>query len=1133
MSLPMVCESAKDCIIERVSCYFCDPRIHFEKFLLYTEEFAQHIAGNESGDAKCREKERQALLNFKQSLIDYYGILSTWTNHQNNTDCCKWKGIQCNIQTGHVILLDLRSLNTQYLRGPINLTSLIQLQYIQHLDLSNNDFLWNLIPSTIGSFTNLQYLNLSCSAFSGRIPFQLGNLSLLRYLDLGRNSLLGPVPFQIGNLRQLQYLHLGRNALSGEVPFQLGNLNRLQYLDLGGNYLSGEIPFQLSNINRLEYLNLGGNFLSGAIPFQLSNLNRLQDLHLGWNFLSGAIPFQLTIPFRNGNLPNLQTLRLSGDFDIEAEDSQWLSNLHFLTSLKLGSLHNLSSSRQWLQAISELIPNLVELRLVDCSLSDTNIKSLFHPHSNVSTSLAVLDLSFNVLTSSTFQLLFNFSLYLQELYFTDNDIALSTFLYPNFPSLNILDLSRNNLTALVFGGNFNFGSKLRELYLYNCSLTDQSFPISFASTINSSSSLVILNLSFNLLKSSTVFYWLLNCTTNLQTLYLYNNILESPIPEGFGKVMNYKDFMSPGINYKARFRLSLETCADCGPYPSEITSLMEKFLISFKILRGATNTYFRGNFLNGDVTESHLFNFSNLDVLSLSYNSLSVKFVSTWIPPFQVTQLDLASCELGPSFPGWLQTQNSLMWLDISDNELNDSVPAWFWNNLQNLIELNMSHNNLNGAIPDMPLKLPYTPSIILNSNQFKGAIPSFLQQASELLFSKNKFSDLCSLLSNQITTPNLATLDLSNNQIKGQIPDCWQSLNRLLFLDLSNNEFSGNIPISMGNLVKLEVLVIRKNNLTGELPSSLKNCTNLIMLDVGENKLSGPIPSWLGESLQQIIILNMQGNIFSEHFPIELCYLRYIQLLNLSRNKLSKVIPACLKNFTAMSEKSINRSEIEELIYGEIYDPFMSFDYRLDIAWIWKGVEQVFRDPQMKLKSIDLSCNDLSGEIPKEVASLVGLVSLNLSSNNLSGEIPFGIGNLSSLESLDLSRNHLYGRIPSLSQLDFLGKLNLSYNSLSGRIPLGRHLQTFEGSSFEGNINLCGEQRNKSCPGDYSTAKTEAGTEKDGDDSVFYEALYMSMGMGFFIGFWGLLGQILIWKPWRIAYLRFLNKLTHEIQLR
>ncbi|KAG4940994.1 hypothetical protein JHK87_044865 [Glycine soja] len=1059
-----------------------------------------------SAEIKCIESERQALLNFKHGLIDGFGMLSTWRDDDSNRDCCKWKGIQCNNQTGHVEMLHLCGQDTQYLIGAINISSLIALENIEHLDLSYNDFEGSPIPELMGSFTNLRYLNLSDCSFVGSIPSDLGKLTHLLSLDLGNNM----------------YLH-------GQIPYQLGNLIHLQYLDLSDNYLDGELPCQLGNLSQLRYLDLDANSFSGALPFQV------------------------------GNLPLLHTLGLGSNFDVKSKDVEWLTNLSCLTKLKLSSLRNLSSSHHWLQMISKLIPNLRELRLFDCSLSDTNIQSLFYSPSNFSTALTILDLSSNKLTSSTFQLLSNFSLNLQELYLRDNNIVLASPLCTNFPSLVILDLSYNNMASSVFQGGFNFSSKLQNLDLRNCSLTDGSFLMSSSFNMSSSSSLVSLDLNSNLLKSSTIFYWLFNSTTNLQNLFLNANMLEGTIPDGFGKVMNSLEVLYlsgnklqgeiPSFfgNMCALQRLDLSNNKLNGEFSSffrnsswcnryifkslylsynQITGMLPK---SIGLLSELEDLYLAGNSLEGDVTESHLSNFSKLKYLHLSENSLSLKFVPSWVPPFQLRSLGLRSCKLGPTFPSWLKTQTSLNWLDISDNGINDSVPDWFWNNLQYMRLLSMSFNYLIGVIPNISWKLPYRPFILLNSNQFEGKIPSFLLQASQLMLSENNFSDLFSFLCDQSTASNLGTLDVSHNQIKGQLPDCWKSVKQLLFLDLSSNKLSGKIPMSMGALVNMEALVLRNNGLMGELPSSLKNCSSLFMLDLSENMLSGPIPSWIGQSMQQLIILNMRGNHLSGYLPIHLCYLNRIQLLDLSRNNLSRGIPTCLKNLTAMSEQSINSSDIVSRIYWhnntyiEIYGVYGLGGYTLDITWMWKGVERGFKNPELELKSIDLSSNNLMGEIPKEVGYLLGLVSLNLSRNNLSGEIPSQIGNLSSLESLDLSRNHISGRIPSsLSEIDDLGKLDLSHNSLSGRIPSGRHFETFEASSFEGNIDLCGEQLNKTCPGDGDQTTAEHQEPPiNGDDSFFYEGLYMSLGIGYFTGFWGLLGPLLLWRPWRISYIR------------
>jgi hypothetical protein len=74
------------------------------------------------------EREKQALLNFKQSIHDSFGSLSTWRDDEKDGDCCKWKGIECNNETGQVKKLDLRGDYTQLmLIGAVDFTSLIAL----------------------------------------------------------------------------------------------------------------------------------------------------------------------------------------------------------------------------------------------------------------------------------------------------------------------------------------------------------------------------------------------------------------------------------------------------------------------------------------------------------------------------------------------------------------------------------------------------------------------------------------------------------------------------------------------------------------------------------------------------------------------------------------------------------------------------------------------------------------------------------------------------------------------------------------------------------------------------------------------------------------------------------------------
>ena len=185
-------------------------------------------------------------------------------------------------------------------------------------------------------------------------------------------------------------------------------------------------------------------------------------------------------------------------------------------------------------------------------------------------------------------------------------------------------------------------------------------------------------------------------------------------------------------------------------------------------------------------------------------------------------------------------------------------------------------------------------------------------------------------------------------------------------------------------------------------------------------------------------------------------------------------------------------------------------------------------------VKSIDLSCNALEGEIPREITQLVGLVSLNLSRNDMSGQIPLQIGSMKSLDALDLSDSHFSGHIPSsLGLIDCLGVLNLSNNNLSGKIPTSTQLQSRNASSYMGNPGLCGAPLdNKFCPGEEpfvsKPTNHEAGSEDE--DEFISQGFYASMGAGFVVGFWGFVGTLLFNKTWRLAYLKWLNGLVDWI---
>ncbi|MBO1349186.1 MAG: VCBS repeat-containing protein [Hormoscilla sp. GUM202] len=76
-------------------------------------------------------------------------------------------------------------------------------------------------------------IELNENDLSGMLPSELGSLSNLQEIDLRNNSLSGTLPYELVSLSNLQKLDLSRNySLSGTLPYEYGSLSNLQEIDL-------------------------------------------------------------------------------------------------------------------------------------------------------------------------------------------------------------------------------------------------------------------------------------------------------------------------------------------------------------------------------------------------------------------------------------------------------------------------------------------------------------------------------------------------------------------------------------------------------------------------------------------------------------------------------------------------------------------------------------------------------------------------------------------------------------------------------------------------------------------------------------------------------------------------------------
>ncbi|XP_052151458.1 probable LRR receptor-like serine/threonine-protein kinase At1g56140 isoform X1 [Oryza glaberrima] len=289
-----------------------------------------------------------------------------------------------------------------------------------------------------------------------------------------------------------------------------------------------------------------------------------------------------------------------------------------------------------------------------------------------------------------------------------------------------------------------------------------------------------------------------------------------------------------------------------------------------------------------------------------------------------------------------------------------------------------------------------------INTLDVVGPIPEELRNLTHLIkldFRKNYFTGPLPAFIGELTALKYITVGI--NALSGPIPKELGNLTNLVSLALGSNNFNGSLPDELGKLTKLQQLYIDSNDFSGPLPTTLSQLTNLSTLWASDNNFTGQIPDYLG-SLTNLTQLRLQGNSFQGPIPRSLYNLVKLRSLRIGDIVNGSSSLAFIGSMTSLGDLVLRNSRISDSLSSVDFSKFGS------------------------LNLLDLSFNNITGQIPPSIVNLPSLTFLFLGNNSLSGSLPAMKSPL--LSNLDFSYNHLSGNFPSWTAQKDL-QLNLVAN--------------------------------------------------------------------------------------------------------
>nr|CAB3468253.1 unnamed protein product [Digitaria exilis] len=297
------------------------------------------------------------------------------------------------------------------------------------------------------------------------------------------------------------------------------------------------------------------------------------------------------------------------------------------------------------------------------------------------------------------------------------------------------------------------------------------------------------------------------------------------------------------------------------------------------------------NLFTGAYPATEISNLAGLKVLTLGYNT----FAPTPIPIefaklTNLTYLLMYEMSLTWEIPEDLASLTELTLLSLGSNNLTGSILVWVWH-CQKLKYLDLYDNGLSGGLTRNVTAVNLI-ELDVSSNQLTGEIPEELAKPhgahchQNLQYLDPYNNGLSGELTRNVTALNLIYLDVAANQLSGDFPaKIWSSFPKLTWVIIQNNSFTGTLPAQIPPNIK--VIYMGDNKFSGAFPTS---APALEQFYAENNRLGGELPSDMSK-LSNLTVLSVPGNRITGSIPASIELVQKLQTLNLRGNQISGVI--------------------------------------------------------------------------------------------------------------------------------------------------------------------------------------------------------------------------------------------------